>query len=117
MSKYAQATDVVFHTIAERVQKTPSFLEEILQQITVLSSSKIGQGTTAMAALYHPLFVLTRHPLHVFSKLLFEDKITLTEFESIFNRLLLSHVHILNRVLEPPHQVKRDCERVGQLGL
>ena len=70
-----------------------------------------------MAALDNPLFVLTKHPLHVFSKLIFEEKITLTEFESICNRLLLSPVHILTRILEPPHQVKGDCERVGQPGL
>ena len=37
-------------------QKIPNFLEEILQQITVLSSSKTGQSTTAMAALDNPLF-------------------------------------------------------------
>jgi hypothetical protein len=58
------------------------------------------------AALDNPLFVLTKHPLHVFSKLLFEEKITLPEFESICNRLLLSPVHILTRILEPPYNVK-----------
>ena len=73
--------------------------------------------TTAMAALDNPLFVLTKQPLTVFSKLLFEEKITLPEFESICNRLLLSPVHILTRILEPPHQVEGDRQSVAHLGL
>ena len=99
------------------VQKTPNFLEEIFQQITVLSSSKTGQSPTAMAALDNPLFVLTKHPLTVFSKLLFEEKITLPEFESICNRLLLSPVHILTRIMEPQYQSEGNRQSVAHLGL